>query len=99
MKLKRELEKIEKEEGEVEIRNLKIKIAEKLTLSKDKNMAVKEWESIDGISIQKRIDILLSILRIALAYEDVDLFKRTKILCQEQIENSGDWDRRNRFFV
>jgi len=98
-KLKKELEKTKKEEGEVEIRNVKIKIAERITLSKNKNTSIREWKAINGISIQKRIDILLSILRIALAYEDVDLFKRTKVSCQEQIENSGDWDRRNRFFV
>lgn len=98
-KLKKELEKTKKEEGEIEIRNMKIKIAEKITLSRDKNTAVKEWEAINGISIQKNIDILLSILRIALAYEDIDLFKRIRVSCQEQIENSGDWDRRNRFFV
>merc|ERR1712099_233990 len=98
-KLKKELEKTKKEEGEVEIRNVKIKIAEKITLSKDKDTAVREWKAINGITIQKNIDILLSILRIALAYEDVDLFKQTTVSCQEQIENSGDWDRRNRFFV
>jgi len=98
-KLKIQLQKMKKEEGEVEIRNIKIKIAEKITLSKDKRIAVKEWESINGISTQRTIDNLLSILRIALAFEDFDLFRHHKVTCLKQIESSGDWDRRNRFFV
>jgi len=98
-KLKIKLQKMKKEEGEVEVRDIKIQIAEKITLSKDKLIAVKEWESIDGISTQRTIDNLLSILRIAIAFKDPDLFNQYKMSCLKQIENSGDWDRRNRFFV
>jgi len=81
-KLKTQLQKNKKEEGEVEVRNIKIQIAEKITLSKDKRIAVKEWESINGISTQRTIDNLLCILRIAIAFEDHDLFNHYKIACK-----------------
>jgi len=98
-KAKAEIENAEANEGEVEVRDAKLKEATLITLSKDKETAVKTWEAIDGLSSGKRIDIQLTLLRIALAYDDNELFRRVNTKCTEMVDKGGDWDRRNRMFV
>jgi len=98
-KAKEEIEKAENEEGEVEVRDAKLKEAQIITYARDKDAAVKAWEAIDGLSSTKRIDIQLTILRIALAYDDNELFRRVNSKCKDMVEKGGDWDRRNRMFV
>lgn len=98
-KAKEEIESAIKNEGEVEVRDSKIKEAEIITLSKDKETAVKAWEAIDGLSTGKRIDFQLTLLRIALAYDDNELFRRVNLKCTDMVDKGGDWDRRNRMFV
>jgi len=98
-KAKEEIESATKNEGEVEVRDSKIKEAEIITLSKDKETAVKAWEAIDGLSTGKRIDFQLTLLRIALAYDDNELFRRVNLKCTDMVDKGGDWDRRNRMFV
>jgi len=94
-----EIKKAEDTEGEIEVRNAKIKQAEKITLMKNKDCAVKAWEAIDGVSSGKRIDICFCLLRIALAYDDDKLFKKVNAKVKDLVEKGGDWDRRNRMFV
>jgi len=98
-KAKEEIENAEANEGEVEVRDAKLKEAQVITLAKDKDTAVKTWEAIDGLSSGKRIDIQLTLLRIALAYDDNDLFRRVNVKCTDMVDKGGDWDRRNRMFV
>jgi len=87
------------EQGDSEVRAEKVKRAEIITFSKDKEAAVAAWEEIDSLSAGKRIDTVLTIMRIALAYEDTELFARAATTCEEIVEKAGDWDRRNRFIV
>lgn len=94
-----EIEKAKKEHGDMEVREAKIKHAELITFSSDQESAVAAWEEIDGLSPGKRIDIILTIMRIALTYEDTELFARAATTCEEIVEKAGDWDRRNRFIV
>jgi len=98
-KAKDEIKKAEEEEGEVEVRDGKLKEAQLITYSKSKDEAVKAWEAIDGLSSGKRIDIQLTLMRIALAYEDNDLFRRVNAKCTDMVDKGGDWDRRNKLFV
>jgi len=98
-KAKEEIENAEANEGEVEVRDAKVKEAQIITYSKAKETAVKAWEAIDGLSTGKRIDIQLTILRIALAYDDNELFRRVNLTCTDMVDKGGDWDRRNRMFV
>lgn len=98
-KAKEEIENAEKNEGEVEVRDAKFKEAQIFAYCKDKEVAVKQWEAIDGLSTGKRIDIQLTLMRIALAYDDNELFRRVNQKCTEMVDKGGDWDRRNRLFV
>lgn len=93
------IENADENEGETEVRIAKTKLAQLLTYMKDKDTAVAAWEDIQALSPGKKIDNALTLLRIALAYEDSDLFKRINPKCAELVEKGGDWDRRNRYFV
>ena len=65
----------------IEVRDAKLKEAQIITFSKDKESAVKAWEAIDGLSTGKRIDIQLTLLRIGLAYDDNELLRRVNVKC------------------
>jgi len=93
------IENADENQGETEVREAKTKLAQLLTYMKDKDTAVAAWENIQALSPGKKIDNALTLLRIALAYEDSDLFKRINPKCAELVEKGGDWDRRNRYFV
>lgn len=103
---KKQLDEIEAERknaeenlGDTEIRDAEVKKAKVITLSGDKDAAVKEWVSIEGLTKGKKIDAYLQILRILLAYDDDQQFKTYCGKTEELVEKGGDWDRRNRLSI
>jgi len=104
--IKNKLEELEKKKkdmeenaGDVEVRDVDIERAKFVALTHSKDEAIAEWVKVEGVTKGKDIDRHLSILRIALAYGDDTVFKKYQEPTKKLIDDHGDWDRRNRFFV
>ncbi|CAK3955285.1 26S proteasome regulatory subunit rpn7 [Lecanosticta acicola] len=100
-----ELAAIQKEEddaqeqaGETEVQTARGKRAEFYARVGDKDKALDEFEKLlEKTSILgTKIDIVLSIIRIGLFFDDKMLVKKNVDRAQQLVESGGDWDRRNR---
>ena len=101
----KELEAIKKEEdeaaekaGETELQNARGKRAEFYAKICDKDAALSAFEALlekTGI-LATKIDIVLSIIRIAFFFDDKLLVKKNVERAGTLVESGGDWDRRNR---
>merc|ERR1711879_819631 len=90
---------MEENAGDVEIKDVEIERAQFIALTHSMKEAVKTWMAIEGITKGKNIDKHLAVLRIALAYNDDAIFKEHAPATKKLIDDHGDWDRRNRYFV
>lgn len=88
-----------KNEGDVEIHATEIDKAKILSLTTDLKTASDAWLEIKGLTTGKSIDRYLTILRLALAWNDDHFYKKHYPETEKLIEKGGDWDRRNRFTV
>lgn len=84
--------------GETELQAARGKRAEFYARVGDKDKALEEFEKLlekTGI-LGTKIDIVLSIIRIGLFFDDKLLVKKNVDRAQQLVESGGDWDRRNR---
>lgn len=86
-------------EGDVEIHEAEVERAHILSLTADLETASNAFLEIKGLTTGKQIDCFLTILRLALAWNDDHFYKKHMQETEKLIEKGGDWDRRNRFTV
>ncbi|SPO04881.1 probable RPN7 - subunit of the regulatory particle of the proteasome [Cephalotrichum gorgonifer] len=101
----KELEELQKEEddavekaGDTDILAVKGKRAEFWARVGDKDRAISAYEDVfekTGV-VGSKIDIVLTIIRIALFYGDKPLVQKHVERAKALVEAGGDWDRRNR---
>jgi len=89
----------EENQGDTEVRDADLKRANLITLVETKDVAIKEWEKLEGLTKGRKIDAYMQILRILLAYEDDTQYKVYQKTTNDLVEKGGDWDRRNRLGI
>lgn len=96
--IQKEEDDAEEQAGETEVQTARGKRAEFYARVGDKDKALEEFEKLfEKTSILgTKIDIVLSIIRIGLFFDDKQLVKKNVDRCQQLVESGGDWDRRNR---
>jgi len=87
--------------GETEVRDAHLRRAEYYIQMGDKVNAVKEYRSTfdKTIGATSKIDLILTLIRIGLFFDDLELVKNSIVEVKSLIESGGDWDRRNRLKV
>lgn len=98
--LKDEITKIEEnDEGELEKAYCWVKLGEYYAQIGDVENSLTTLEKAKGVSISigGKIDIMLTVVRIALFFNDQVNVQEKLNQTSEMIEKGGDWERRNRF--
>ncbi|KAA8496364.1 26S proteasome non-ATPase regulatory subunit 6-like [Porphyridium purpureum] len=87
--------------GESEVRDALEKRAEFLTQILDKERAVAATEKAIKASVGsgQKLDLVFSMIRLALALKDFKMCHEQIEVAKEMIEKGGDWERRNRLKV
>lgn len=95
------VEDAEKNQGEVEVRDLMLKKAEYYSSIGAKELALTQIRKTGEktLTLGYRLDMTFHEIRIGLFYMDHDLIKRSLEKAQTLIDQGGDWDRRNRLKV
>ncbi|ESN93411.1 hypothetical protein HELRODRAFT_103503 [Helobdella robusta] len=95
------LEDAEKNQGEMEIRDIMLKKAEYYSSIGAKELALSQFRKVGEktLTLGYRLDMEFHQIRIGLFYMDHDLIKRSFEKAQSLIDQGGDWDRRNRLKV
>lgn len=97
----KEMETAEASGGESDIQDINIRKARYLALigSKDEAVTLLKQCLAKAVGGGSRIDVSMSIIRVALAHDDIPLFSDFMTSTHSIIEKEGDWERRNRFGV
>jgi 26S proteasome regulatory subunit N7 len=87
--------------GESEVREALLTKAQYFARIGDKEKALAAYRltSDKTVSLGQRLDIVFAILRIAFAFNDLDLLNRNIEKAKSLIEEGGDWERRNKLKV
>jgi len=87
--------------GESEVREALLAKSQFFASIGDKEKALVAYAitSDKTVSLGQRLDIVFAILRIAFAFNDLDLLKRNIEKAKSLMEEGGDWERRNRLKV
>lgn len=91
----------EKNQGEMEVRDIMLKKAEYYSSIGAKELALGQFRKTGEktLTLGYRLDMMFHQIRIGLFYMDHDLIKRSLEKAQTLIDEGGDWDRRNRLKV
>lgn len=95
------LEDAKKNHGDIEILEAKMNTAHFLARIGEKAAAFKAYEECleKTVGSGKRIDVVFTLIRLALAWSDQELVKKHLAKCTTLVEKEGDWERRNRLCV
>lgn len=95
------LEDAEKNQGEVEVRDIMLKKAEYYSSIGAKELALAQFRKVGEktLTLGYKLDMEFHQIRIGLFYMDHELIKRSLEKAQSLIDQGGDWDRRNRLKV
>jgi len=87
--------------GDTEVRECHMKRADFYARIGDKEAALKAYaETLEkSVGSGSRIDLVFSVCRLALMWDDVELVKTNVKKAEESVEAGGDWERRNRLGV
>jgi 26S proteasome regulatory subunit N7 len=91
----------EKNQGEMEVRDLMLKKAEYYSSIGAKELALSQFRKTGEktLTLGYRLDMTFHEIRIGLFYMDHELIKKSLEKAQTLIDQGGDWDRRNRLKV
>lgn len=95
--LNKKVEDAAKTAGETEIREAKLARANFFARVGDKQNALEAYEEVYQKSVGSgaRIDLVFSILRLALACDDFELYGKQVARARNLVAKGGDWERRN----
>lgn len=87
--------------GESEVREALLTKSQYFASIGDKERALAAYRITTDktVSLGHRLDIVFAVLRIAFAFNDIDLVKRNIEKAKSLMEEGGDWERRNRLKV
>lgn len=87
--------------GDTEVREGHMKRADFYARIGDKEAALKAYaETLEkSVGSGSRIDLVFSVCRLALMWDDVELVKTNVKKAEDMVEAGGDWERRNRLGV
>lgn len=87
--------------GETEVREAMLAISDYYCRIGDQAKAVEEYEATlkKTVALGQKLDILFTLVRLGLFYEDSDLTRQSIKRAHTLMEEGSDWDRRNRLKI